>query len=146
VPEIEVCTGVAMTGERELFVGKWRWYNTLVEEWFDVGPSNWLYYTPQNQGFEYYFTVSVEGEFKGYQNGVLIHSFILSSINDEHFDVSGSPTNSMTLKLDCTTSNLDLRQYSTNLTDDSIHTVLYPFNFDDQENHLRSKINYFVKE
>jgi len=26
------CTGVSMTGDRELFVGTWHWYSTLVEE------------------------------------------------------------------------------------------------------------------
>lgn len=35
-----VCEGINMEGEKSRFVGTWHWYNTRVEEWFDVGLSN----------------------------------------------------------------------------------------------------------
>src|SRR3989338_5840187 len=138
------CTGVSMAGDRELFVGKWRWYNTLVEEWFDVGPSNWLSYNPQNQGFEYYFTISADGIFKGYRNDTLIEEFILNKVTFEVYN--GQTCDLIEFTKDCSESTIDLTHYYFNTTNDSIWTSLFPFNFDDQENHLESKLNYFVKE
>ena len=138
------CTGVEMSGERTLFVGTWHWYSTTVEEWFDVGPSNYFDYNPQNQGFEYYFTVSPQGRFQEYRNDSLVASHILDSVEFEIFN--GTNSNNMLLSLDCTSKSIDLRHPVNNLSKDSINTLIYPFNFDDQANHLKSLRNYFVKE
>ena len=83
-----ICTGISMLGDRSVFAGKWRWYKTTIEQWFDLGPSIYSDYTPhtpQSQGFEYYFTISTDGQFKGCKNGQLLDSFILSEIQVENF-------------------------------------------------------------
>jgi len=138
------CMGISMTGDRELFVGKWRWYSTTVEEWFDVGPSNYLNYTPQNQGFEYYFTISFDGLFKGYRNDTLIEQFVLDQVVYESYN--GQPVEAIQFTKNCTNTTMDLSHYYINATNDSIWTTLFPINFDDQENHLKSLRNFFVKE
>ena len=138
------CAGVSMSGERELFVGKWCWYSTTIEEWFDIGPSNYYDYTPQNQGFEYYFKISNDGLLKGYRNDTLVNTLTLSLVQFENF--SGSLTKGMRLSVNCTSDFINLIKYSTNLNNDSIHSFEYPINFNDQENHLISHRNYFVKE
>lgn len=144
VPTPVVCSGVSMTGDRELFVGTWRWYNTIVEEWFDIGPSNWLSYNPQNQGFEYYFTISSDGIFKGYRNGILEEEIILSDVSFESFN--GPQSEVMSFNTNCTSAIVAFNHWTSNITNDTIISEYYPFNFDDQENHLESKLNYFVKE
>jgi len=139
------CIGVSMTGERTLFVGTWHWYRTSVEEWFDIGPSIYYDYTPQTEGFDYYFTISEDGFYKGYRNNVLVHDIILSSVEFEIF--GGLNTSGMSFILDCGEYDFfSLVMQNSNVTQDTIHTREYPLNFDDQENHLKSGQNYFVKE
>jgi len=134
-----------MTGERTLFVGTWHWYRTSVEEWFDIGPSIYYDYTPQTEGFDYYFTISEDGLYKGYENNVLVHDIILSSVEFEIFE--GLNSSGMRFSLNCDQYNiLELVMSSSNVTEDTIYTREYPLNFDDQENHLKSALNYFVKE
>lgn len=143
-----ICQGVNMEGEKSRFVGTWRWYNTTVEQWFDVGPSIFHNYTPQNQGFEYYFTLSSIGEFKGYRNDTLVQSFLLSNVEAEHYDTSSVNivTNVAKFLKDCSSEATRLYQLSNNFTNDSIFTLDYPLKFNDEENHLASKRNFFVKE
>jgi len=139
------CSGVSMTGERTLFVGTWHWYRTSVEEWFDIGPSIYYDYTPQTEGFDYYFTISEDGFFKGYRNNVLVEDIVLSEIVGEIF--GGQNISAMTFSRNCAEYDMfDIIMQSSNVTQDTIHTREYPLNFDDQENHLKSALNYFVKE
>ncbi|MDX2359249.1 MAG: hypothetical protein QNK23_00490 [Crocinitomicaceae bacterium] len=140
----EPCTSVSMAGEREMFVGTWRWYSTVVEEWFDLGPSIQHDYTPQNQGFEYYFVIDVDGTYKGYRDNVLVDDFLLSSIAFEIF--GGTNSSGMDLRLDCGSKALELIIYSSNIQNDSLHSPNYPLSFDDQENHLIARQNFFVKQ
>ena len=139
------CSGVSMTGERTLFVGTWHWYRTSVEEWFDIGPSIYYDYTPQTEGFDYYFTISEDGLYKGYRNNVLVDDLILSRVKFENF--GGVNTSTMRFALNCNELTIfDIVMFSSNVTQDTILTRDYPLNFDDQENHLKSGQNYFVKE
>lgn len=60
------CTPMSFTEvQSSNLVGKWRWYKTDIEQWFDVGPSFFYEVTPQSEGFEYYFIISEDGLFKG---------------------------------------------------------------------------------
>jgi hypothetical protein len=138
-----VCTGVPMSGNKEIFVGKWRWYKTLVQEWFDVGTPINHTYTPITEGFEYYFSISENGIFKGYRNDSLIHEFILDNVDYENF---GASINSLSLSMNCSNEELDLYQLPTNSTDDTINTFRFPLNFRDVPNKLESKQNFFVRE
>lgn len=138
------CSNVSMTGERSFYVDKWRWYNTVVEQWFDVGPSNYLDYTPQNQGFEYYFTLSINGEYKGYRNDTLIHDFQLTGYPAENYD--GSVVDYFRSDLNCTSDEIEFRKWAWYNTQDTIFQFKFPLNFNDEENHLISKMNYFVRE
>ena len=139
----EPCEGVAMTtGDRDFFVGKWRWYKTSVEQWFDIGPSIYSDYTPQNQGFDYFFTISTDGLYKGYKNNVLIHNIVLSNVDSEFFGVS---VNLIQFNINCT-SDLVYFDNSINLNNDTITTAAYPFNFYDEENQIKSNSNYFMRE
>ena len=140
----EPCTGVSMSGDRERFVGTWRWDSTLVEEWFDVGSSIYFYYTPETEGFEYYFTISQSGEYMGYKNNALIHKFLMSKPISEVY--SNQTVNAISVTKDCSSEEFDVRQFGSNITNDSIYQFAYPLNFDDQANHLRSVRNYFVRE
>ena len=133
-----------MTGERELFVGKWRWYGTTVMEWFDVGNPIFHNYTPQNQGYEYYCTISTDGIYRGYRNDTLIHDLILSKVDFEIFN--GVNTSGMNINLNCLDNLIELNHLSLNLTKDTISIGQYPLNFKDDENHLESLRNFFVKE
>jgi len=138
------CTGISMTGERELFVGTWHWYNTTVEEWFDVGSSVYHDYTPLTEGFNYYFTVSQDGLYKGYRNDTLVQDLILSNVDYEVFQTV--TVEGMSFNVDCSEDLFDLQKFAFNTTDDSIYQFAYPLNFDDQVNHLRTGRNHFVKE
>jgi hypothetical protein len=142
------CTGVEMTGDKSRLVGTWRWYSTRVEQWFDIGPSSFLNYTPVNQIFEYFFTISPIGEFKGYKNDTLVHYFLLSSVQVEHFDSTSVSivTNVVEFSKDCSNQSTSFYQLSNNHTNDSLFSLTYPLNFNDEENHLISKRNFFVKE
>ena len=134
-----------MTGERTLFVGTWHWYRTSVEEWFDIGPSIYYDYTPQTEGFTYYFTISEDGHFRAYENDLLVENLILSEVQFENF--GGVNTSAMRFSLNCDELTIfDIVMSSSNVTKDTIDTREYPLNFDDQENHLKSALNYFVKE
>lgn len=82
------CSGVQMTGSKEVFVGKSIWYNTVVKEWFDVGTPIYHDYTPATEGFNYYFVITEDGKYKGYKNDTLIHDFILDKIDFESFNPS----------------------------------------------------------
>ncbi len=141
---IPLCSGVSMTNERALFVGTWHWYGTTIEEWFDVGVSNYYEYTPQSEGFDYYFTISENGILKGYRDSVLQHDFKLSKIEHENF--SGSTTNVMQFNINCSSYSLELFKFVSVVTNDTIHTSKLPLNFVDNANHLRSHRNHFVRE
>ena len=59
----------------------------------------------------------------------------------------GLNTGGMSFILDCGEYDFfSLVMQNSNVTQDTIHTREYPLNFDDQENHLKSGQNYFVKE
>ncbi len=138
------CTGISMTGEKSRYIGKWRWYKTIVQEWFDIGNPIYHDYTPQNQQFDYYFTISADGTFKGYRYDTLVDSYILSGVELEIFQ--GSSTYGIELQTDCTAQTLTIYQYAWNVSNDSIFSLQYPLNFKDDENHLESLRNFFVKE
>jgi len=138
------CAGVSMTGDRELFVGKWRWYKTLVVEWFDVGPSNYYEYTPQNQGYTYYFVITVDGIYKGYRNDTLIHDFLLSTVDFEKFN--GSTADVMEIFMDCNSDKMDLTHFIANTTADTIQSLKFPLQFNEQQTHLYTGHNHFVRE
>ena len=93
--KVFLCEGVSMSGDRSVFVGRWRWYKTRVTEWFDVGPDIVYTYTPQNQGFEYFFTMSQDGLYKGYKNNVLVHDLTFSNVDYESFIGGGMECASM---------------------------------------------------
>jgi hypothetical protein len=130
--------------QKSNFGGKWRWFETDIEQWFDFGPSNYLDYTPQSQGFEYYFIINDEGMFRGYRNDSLVHEFV--------FNRSTSHTNSneilyrITFKYDCIDFDINFTKLLSSLNLDTITTQSFPINFNDEENHLISKRNYFVRE
>tara|TARA_R110002072_G_C7958516_1_gene533734 strand:- start:101 stop:592 length:492 start_codon:yes stop_codon:yes gene_type:complete len=138
------CTGISMSGDRSVFVGKWRWYKTRVSEWFDIGPDISYEYTPQNQGFNYYFTVSQDGLFKGYRNDTLVHDIILSSVYQELF--LGGGVDGMEVFENCSSKIIRFSRYTPSSTLDSIHLFQYPFNFYDEINQMKSNQNYFVRE
>jgi hypothetical protein len=138
-----VCTGISMSGNKEVFVGKWKWYKTYVKEWFDVGTPIYHIYTPITEGFEYYFSISENGIFKGYRNDSLIHEFILDNVDFEGF---GTSVNALTLSVNCSNDEINLRQIPINATDDSVYLYEYPLNFLDVPNKLESKQNFFVRE
>ncbi|MBL1279745.1 MAG: hypothetical protein COA33_005710 [Fluviicola sp.] len=138
------CEGISMSGDRSVFVGKWRWYKTRVEQWFDVGPSIYSDYTPQNQGFEYFFTISEDGLYKGYKNNTLIHNVVLNNVDYETF--TGGGVDGMRVNINCTSEQIELLRDTPSSITDSIDQNIYPLNFEDQDNQLRSKYNYFVRE
>jgi len=138
------CDSISMTGERTEFVGKWRWHKTWVTQWFDFGPDNLLNYTPQNQGFEYYFTISESGEFNGYKNNVLVHDFVLTEVQFENF--TSTTSHGMRVSLNCTEKEINIARYFPLLGYDSLHLIEYPLNFDDQDNKLYSNTNFFMRE
>lgn len=140
----EPCQGISMSGNKAMLIGTWRWYNTSVEEWFDIGSPIYHDYTPFSEGFDYYFTIDIHGNFKGYENGELRDQHIFSSINSEIWN--GSIVNGIEFGTDCLNEDLQIRQFSSNVTNDSIYIFKYPLNFDDEINHLRTKRNYFVRE
>jgi hypothetical protein len=145
VPEPEPpCSSINMTlNDREVFVGTWRWHSTTVREWFDVGPSIYHDYTPITEGFEYYFTLSEDGKFKSYRDGVLEDEFILSSVDYELFGIN---YNLLQLNIGCTESKFDLGQAISNVTNDSIRTFYCPLNFYDPIARRESNLNFFVRE
>jgi hypothetical protein len=138
------CTNVSMVGERERFVGKWKWYNTIVEEWFDVGPSIFHNYTPASEGFQYYFTISQSGDFKGYRNDTLVHDFLLTGVPEENFN--GVDFDYFLTKINCGVEELDFQQWVWYNTKDSLFTGNYPFDFRDEIEQRESKQNFFVRE
>jgi len=139
----EPCEGVSMSGDRAFFVGRWKWYKTDIEEWFDIGPSIYSNYTPQNQGFDYFFTISTDGLYKGYKNNTLIHSIVLSNVDYEFFD--GASQRIISLNLDCSSEMINLSN-TINLNTDTIHGFSYPFDFYDDVNQIKSSANYFMRE
>jgi hypothetical protein len=137
------CTNVSMVGERETFVGKWRWYKTSVREWFDVGPDIFHDYTPTTEGFEYYFIISENGVFKSYRDNVLENDFLMSYAN---FEINGEMNNVLTTALNCSSLELSLVESNLNSTDDSVFIYEYPLNFYNEVEQRESKVNYFVRE
>lgn len=137
------CEGISMTGDRAFFVGKWRWYKTRVSEWFDLGPDITSEYTPQNQGFDYFFTISQDGIYKGYRNNVLIHNIVFNNVDYEYFN--GVSAHLIQFNVDCS-SELISFDNTINLNNDTITTAAYPFNFYDEVNQLKSNSNYFMRE
>jgi hypothetical protein len=140
----EPCTGISMVGERERFVGKWKWYKTIVQEWFDVGTPIYHDYTPVTEGFDYYFTISSDGLYKGYRNDTLIHDFMMTGEPEEIFN--GYPVDVFKAKLDCAEEELEFIHWVWNDQEDTIYQLKYPLNFRDEELQLESKNNYFVRE
>ena len=133
-----------MTGNREVFVGTWRWYETDIERWYDIGNSVFFKWTPDSVGYDYYFTISENGLFKGYRNDTLIHDFILSKVDFEYY--FGSNSDVIVLNKNCSDETIGFSHWKTNLSIDTLNTGDLPLNFDDEENHLRSHRNYFVKQ
>lgn len=130
--------------QKSNFGGKWIWNKTVIEEWFDVGPSNFFEITPQSEGFEYYFVLTDEGMFRGYRNDTLIHELILnkstvSSIDDQKLA-------SVNFNIDCTNLELILSRFPQVYHLDTLFTFSYPISFYDGENQLRSRANTFVRE
>lgn len=139
----EPCQGISMSGERSFYVGTWHWYSTTVEKWFDIGPSIYHDYTPNTQGYEYHIVISPDGVFKGYKNNSLVTERILSDVHFEYFN--GISGHSIQLNMDCQDDLLGFSNALT-LSNDSINTYRFPLDFDDQENHLKSLRNFFVRE
>ncbi len=133
-----------MTGNREIFAGTWRWYETDIERWYDIGNSDFFKWTPDSVGYDYYFTISENGLFKGYRNDTLIHDFILNSVYFESY--SGVNADAIELTYNCSTDRISLVHWKSNPTLDTLYSGEVPLNFDDEENHLRSHRNYFVKQ
>ena len=74
-----------------------------------------------------------------------MEDIVLSEIVGEIF--GGQNISGMTFGRNCAEYDMfDIIMQSSNVTQDTIHTREYPLNFDDQENHLKSALNYFVKE
>jgi len=142
--KVFLCEGVSMTGNRTEFVGKWRWHKTWVTQWFDLGPDILLIYTPQNQDFEYYFTISEGGEFNGYKNNILVHDFVLSEVQFENF--SSTIIHGMRVSLNCTEEEINIARDFPLLGYDSLRLPEYPLNFNDQGNKLYSNTNFFMRE
>jgi hypothetical protein len=115
----------------------------VVREWFDIGPDTSHDYTPLTEGFDYYFTISEDGYFKSYRDGVLEDEFILSSVD---FEIVGSNSNVLVLKLDCGSYEMGLIKENTNLTNDTIACLEYPLNFYNEIEKRESKDNFFVRE
>jgi hypothetical protein len=144
IPEPEPpCTGVTLSGDRSAFVGTWRWYKTVVREWFDIGPDLSHEYTPITEGFEYYITISEDGKFKSYRDGILEDDFILSAVDYEIFVASGG---GMVFKIDCTPNEVGFIYSTLNPQVDSIASPEYPLNFYNEIEKRESKDNYFVRE
>jgi hypothetical protein len=144
IPEPEPpCTGVTLSGDRSPFVGTWRWYNTVVREWFDIGPDTSHDYTPLTEGFEYYITISQNGEFKSYRDGILEDDFILSAVDYEIFVASGG---GMVFKIDCTPNEVGFVYMTSAEPVDSILCDDYPLNFYNEAEKRESIYNYFVRE
>ncbi|MDX2359250.1 MAG: hypothetical protein QNK23_00495 [Crocinitomicaceae bacterium] len=140
----EPCTGISMTGEREMFVGTWSWHGSLIKESFDIGLPVYHLYTPQTQGFEYYCTIGIDGTYKGYQNGLLIHDLVLNEVFFEN--LNASITDVIDVYTNCSNERIDFRHQLPNPTIDSIEISKYPYQFVDEENKLESLRNYFVKQ
>ena len=137
------CTGISMLGDRSVFAGKWRWYKTTIEQWFDLGPSIYSDYTPQNQGYSYYFTISEVGVFKGYKNNLLVDDFVLNEVQYEIF--SSTTLHGMRISLNCTESQINI-SIDPSKSVDTLTIPEYPLDFEDESNKLKSLSNYFVRE
>lgn len=140
----EPCPTVCLTGERDKYVGQWRWVSTVVGEWFDIGPTIYHNYTPQNQGFDYFFILSSSGQYRGYRNGQLIEDYIISSVEFENHTATNSQ--GMRLRYDCLEVDLNVGFENPSVNQDTLFFTEKPLYFDDQENHLYTIRNYFVRE
>jgi len=107
--KVFVCEGVSMSGDRSEFVGNWVWYETLVTEWFDIGPDVLHKYTPQNQGLQYYFVISLDGYYKGYRNDYLVHELRLDQVDFENFN--STSVRSMRFNYDCISNTISFSKY-----------------------------------
>ncbi|MFT5779635.1 MAG: hypothetical protein ACI837_002594 [Crocinitomicaceae bacterium] len=132
-----------MSADRAVFVGTWRWYKTSVREWFDVGPDQFHEYTTVTEGFDYYFTISTDGNYKGYIDGVLEYDFILNLVDYEIFTEAGS---AMALKTNCSNNEITFGNLTPNPMSDTIHHREYPLNFYNESERRESITNYFVRE
>lgn len=140
----KTCGGVDMLeGEKSFIIGRWNWYKTRMEEWFDVGNSNWYDITPQSEGFEYHFDVTADGKYLGFRNDTLIFNFLMTNSVEE---LNGNTINYVLFNVDCGEIEFIINQNIWNQTNDSIFTNNYPLSFNDPENHLKSHKHYFVKE
>lgn len=138
------CSGVDMTqNSREVFVGTWRWYKTTVREWFDVGSDYFHDYTSTTEGFEFYFTISEDGYFKSYRDGILEDQFLLSYVN---FELDGESSNVLALSIDCTVDEISLDESNLNTFDDSITVDEFPLNFYNSVEKRESVTNFFIRE
>ena len=130
--------------QKSNFGGKWIWNKTVMEEWFDVGPSNYYNITPQSEGFEYYFILTNAGMYRGYRNDTLIHELILNKSTISSIDEQTLA--GVSFNVDCTNLTLSLSRFPQGYHLDTLFTFSYPILFNDELNHLRSRANTFVRE
>lgn len=140
----EPCVSVSMDGDRDILVGKWRWYNSKIEEWFDIGSSVYHNYNPQNQGFNYHLEILSSGIIKHYKNDTLIRTSIMSEVSYENF--TSTIVNGVRVELDCTLEEINFSIKNPQTNQDSSSVLEFPFNFVDNANRLRSLENFFVRE
>jgi hypothetical protein len=95
-----------------------------------VGPDLYHNYTPATEGFDFYFTLSQNGKFESYRNGLLEDKFVLSSVEYENV---GQNFNLLLLKINCNENEFDLDKLVSNITNDTIRTFYCPINFIDAE-------------
>lgn len=130
--------------QRSNFGGKWTWQKTVIEQLFDIGPSNFYEVTPQSEEFEYYFVLTDKGEYLGYRNDTLIHEFILNKSTVANIDEQTLA--GISFNVDCTNLKLNLSRFPQEYHLDTLFSLVYPINLDDTGNHLRSYANIFTRE
>jgi len=138
------CSGILITGERTKLLGTWRWYKTWVNQTFASGNTYTFDYTPDTEGYNYYFTISKDGIYRGYKDNVLIHEHVMSKKVNENFE--HPITQYLETKVDCSDSGLRFifNNYPQNF--DTINLWEYPIRFDDEIANKHSKLNFFTKQ
>ena len=132
-----------MSGNRALFVGDWVWDSTLIEKWYDIGPSDFYHYTPQSEGVQYSISVTGEGVFFTYQNGSLMNQELISDVLTEGTNTTFDVLNVI---LDCNSlSELRFWHDVNDVSDSVIILRGFPYDFNDSENKVKSNYNYFSK-
>lgn len=140
----ESCSAISIIGTEDLYVGTWQWDSTLIEKWYDIGPSDYYCYTPQTEGINYSISLENKGIYRTYQNGVLTNAKMISEVTSEG---SNSTVDFLYLILNCdNTSELHFWHDINDLSDSLIILFQYPFDFSDEANKVRSVYNYFSKQ